>query len=78
MNLSDFNPNNFDFTDPEKYDDFDKEHRFDFLGFDIELIDKKIIKIRKMKPICLPPELQQTLDSLDVELHSQSESDPDY
>ena len=72
MNLSDFNPSDFDFSDPEKYDDFDKEHRFD-----IELIDKKISRIKKMKPICLPPELQQILDSLDVELHSQYESDPD-
>ena len=77
MNLSDFNPNIFDFSDPEKYDDFDKEHRLDFLGFDIELIDKKISRIKRMKSIWLPPELQQILDSLDVELHSQYESDPD-
>lgn len=52
MKLSDFDIKDFDFSDPEKYDDFDRNYRFVVvLGIDTEE------HYQRVKIFCQTPEL---------------------
>lgn len=52
VKLSDFDVKDFDFNDPEKYDDFDRDYRFlVVLGIETEAHYKRV------KTFCQTPEL---------------------